>query len=299
MQFGFSSYSFFQHLRSGKMSILDVIDWVADSEGTHLELALGFVNLKASGDKEEPNLDQNPELVGALKKRAADRGVVLSNIAASADFLGDADSVRRNVETTKRLVDVAAELGITLFRHDVSQWAYRAKDVAEFDAALPGIVECSKEIAQHAAQYGITTSVENHGYLMNGSERVRRLLYQVDEPNFKTTLDIGNFLCVDENPTVAVKNNLPYASIVHLKDFYIRDHFPGDLPGEGWLHTPGGAYLLGAIVGYGDLEMHSIVKQIKDSGYDGFITIEFEGIEECLLASATGLANAKRLFAEV
>lgn len=299
MQFGFSSYSFYQHLRTGKMSILDVIDWIADSEGTHLELAIGFLTLDAASEEAERALDQDPDLVSALKKRAADRGVVLSNIAASADFLGDAEAVRRNVESTKRLVDVAAELGITLFRHDVSPWAYRAKDVAEFDAVLPGIVACSQEIAQHAAQYGITTSVENHGYLMNGSERVRRLLYMVDEPNFKTTLDIGNFLCVDENPTVAVGNNLPYASIVHLKDFYIRDHSPGDLPGEGWLHTPGGAYLLGAIVGYGDLEMHSIVKRIKDSGYDGFVTIEFEGIEECLLASATGLANAKRLFAEV
>jgi sugar phosphate isomerase/epimerase len=45
--------------------------------------------------------------------------------------------------------------------------------------------------------------------------------------------------------------------------------------------------------------MYSIIKKIKDSGYDGFVSIEFEGIEECLLASATGLANAKRIFAEV
>ena len=50
---------------------------------------------------------------------------------------------------------------------------------------------------------------------MNGSERVRRLLYLVDQPNFKTTLDVGNFLSVDENPVVAVAANAPYASIVH------------------------------------------------------------------------------------
>src|SRR3712207_8560418 len=41
--------------------------------------------------------------------------------------------------------------------------------------------------------------------------------------------------------------NLPYASIVHFKDFYIR---PADTdPGEGWFRSRGGKYLRGAIVG--------------------------------------------------
>ena len=301
MEIGFSSYSFYQHLRTGRMTILDVIDWVGESEGTHLELATGFLTLDASGASAagaDRDLDQDPHLVSAIKQRAANRGVTLSNIACSANFLGDAVDVRRSVDSVKRHIDVAAELGITLFRHDVSEWAYSAKNVKEFDALLPGIVDNCKEIAQHAVQYGIITSVENHGYLMNGSERIQRLLYLVDEPNFKTTLDIGNFLCVDEEPTVAVRNNLPYASIVPWKDFYIRNEHPGDLPGEGWLHTPGRAYLLGAIVGFGDLGMRSIVRSVKDSGFDGFISSEFEGIEECLLACETGIANVKRLFAE-
>lgn len=290
MQFGFSSYSFYQQLRAGKMTLLDVIDWIAENDADQMEIATVSLSPEISNDTS--TLDRDPAFVQEIKKRAEDRGVVLSNLVVPADLLGE--NASKDMDRLKRHLDVAAELGIKLFRHDVARWAHKAKDVAEFEELMPRMVEASKEIAQYAAQYGITTSVENHGLLMNGSERVRRLIYLVDEPNFKTTLDVGNFMSVDENPVVAVAQNAPYASIVHLKDFYVRSQFPGD----GWHHTPGGTYLLGAIVGYGDLDMRRIVAGILDSGYSGFISIEFEGIEECLAANKIGLANTKRLFAE-
>ncbi|GGM15004.1 MULTISPECIES: sugar phosphate isomerase/epimerase family protein [Micromonospora] len=291
MQFGFSSYSFYQHLRTGRMSLLEVIDWIGASDATHMEIATVSLSPEISNDTS--TLDQDPGFVQEIKTRAADQGVTLSNLVVPADLLGaDADT---HMQRVKRHLDVAAELDITLFRHDVARWAHRAKDIADFEALLPRMVEVCQEIARYAAQYGITTSVENHGLLMNGGERVRRLIHLVGEPNFKTTLDVGNFMSVDDNPVVAVAENAPYASIVHLKDFYIRSQYPG----EGWHHTPGGNYLLGSIVGYGDLDMRRIVHGILAADYDGFVSIEFEGIEECLMANTVGLANAKRLFAEV
>ncbi|MFI6228483.1 sugar phosphate isomerase/epimerase family protein [Micromonospora echinospora] len=290
MQFGFSSYSFYQHLRTGRMSLFDVIDWIGASDATHMEIAT--VSLSPDISNDTSTLDQDPAFVREVKTRAADQGVTLSNLVVPADLLGE--DAPRHMARVKRHLEVAAELGIGLFRHDVSRWAHRAKDIAEFEALMPRMVEACQEIARHAAQYGITTSVENHGLLMNGGERVRRLIHLVDEPNFKTTLDVGNFMSVDDNPVVSVAENARYASIVHLKDFYVRQQYPG----AGWHHTPGGMYLLGSIVGYGDLDMRRIVQGIVAAGYDGFISIEFEGIEECLMANPIGLANAKRLFAE-
>ncbi|MBC7723758.1 MAG: sugar phosphate isomerase/epimerase [Burkholderiaceae bacterium] len=293
MKFGFSSYTFYQQLRDGRMSLLDVIDWIAASDGTHMEIATVSLSPEISNDLS--TLDSSPDFVRDIKTRAADTGVTLSNMVVPGNLLGDAEVTARSMARLKRHIDVAAELGIGLFRHDVATWAHRARGVAEFEQLLPRMVDGAKELARYAAQYGITTSVENHGLLMNGSERVRRLIHLVDEANFRTTLDVGNFLSVDEDACVAVAANAPYASIVHLKDFYVRRMFPGD----GWHHTPGGAYLLGAIVGFGDLDMRGIIRGITESGYDGFISIEFEGIEDCLMAATTGLANAKRLFAEV
>jgi sugar phosphate isomerase/epimerase len=293
MKFGFSSYSFHQRLSTGAMTLFDVIDWIADSEGEHLELAAVY----PGPDSPVPNADSDPAFVEKIVEHAGNRGVTLSNLAVGASFLGDDAEIAAEVERTKAHVDLAERLGIRLMRHDVVRHAAIAgDDTPEFEAALPKIVKASKEIAQYAATKGVTTSLENHGFFVQSSDRVRRIVHAVDEQNFKTTLDIGNFLCVDEDPTAAVPANLPYAMIVHFKDFYVRP--ANHNPGEGWFRSKGGKYLRGAIVGNGDLDTWSVAKSIKESGYDGFASIEFEGQEDCLIGCSRGIANAKRIYDE-
>ncbi len=293
MKFGFSSYTFHQRLSTGEMTLFDVIDWIADSEGEHLELAAVY----PGADSPVPNGESDPAFVEKVVEHAAQRGVTLSNLAIGASFLGDEAENAAEVERVKAHIDLAEKLGIRLMRHDVVRHAgLEGDDTPAFEAALPKIVKASKEIAQYAATKGVTTSLENHGFFVQSSDRVRRIVHAVDEPNFKTTLDIGNFMCVDEDSTVAVPANLPYAMIVHFKDFYIR---PADRnPGEGWFRSRGGKYLRGAIVGNGDLDIWSIAKSIKKSGYDGFASIEFEGHEDCLIGASRGIANAKRIYDE-
>lgn len=293
MKFGFSSYSFHQRLGTGAMTLFDVIDWIADSEGEHLELAAVY----PGADSPVPNADSDPAFVDKIVEHAGKRGVTLSNLAIGASFLGDDAENAAEVERVKAHVDLAERLGIRLMRHDVVRHAgIEGDDTPAFEAAVPKIVKAAKEIAQYAATKGVTTSLENHGFFVQSSDRVRRIVHAVDEPNFKTTLDIGNFLCVDEDPTAAVPANLPYAMIVHFKDFYVR---PANRnPGEGWFRSKGGKYLRGAIVGNGDLDTWSVAKSIKESGYDGFASIEFEGHEDCLIGCSRGIANAKRIYDE-
>jgi sugar phosphate isomerase/epimerase len=86
--------------------------------------------------------------------------------------------------------------------------------------------------------------------------------------------------------------------LIHLKDFYFRpyDQPPG---GGDWFRTAHGNYLRGAIVGHGDIDIRRIVKLVKASGYDGYITVEFEGMEDCKLGSKIGMDNLRRLWEEV
>lgn len=293
MQLGFSSYSFHQRLSSGAMTIFGVIDWIADNGGEHLE----FASIYPGADAPVPTPESDPAFVAKIRAHAEQRDVILSNIALGANFLADGPGEREaEVARVKTWVDLAESLGITKMRHDVAgPVRFDGDDSAQFDAALPVITAAAKEIAQYAAPKGITTSLENHGFFVQASERVRRVVRAVDEPNFATTLDVGNFVCVDEDPTVAVPSNLPYAMIVHLKDFYIRT--PEHDPGEGWFRSRGGKYLRGAIVGNGDVDLWRIGAAITASGYDGFVSIEFEGQEDCLVGCARGAANARRLLA--
>ena len=109
--------------------------------------------------------------------------------------------------------------------------------------------------------------------------------------------------CVDEDPAVAARAFAGQARMVHLKDFYIRRQDPGDAPGYAlsgsWLRSRGGAYLRGAILAQGDLNVPDTLASLKRAGYDGSIALEFEGMEDSRYATAVGLANARRLWETV
>ncbi len=312
MNIGVSSYSFSQSFRRGEMEILDAIDWVAASDATHFEITgVGLVATVATLERAAPagswdpadhpdrtaniavDLPNQPALIATIRAHAAAKGVLLSNYAVGADFR--VDNLAGELARVKQHLDTAHALGIRFFRHDVVAWSWREESQAEFEGIFDTLVQASRELADYAAPLGITTSIENHGFCMNGSERVRRLVTAVDRPNFRTTLDIGNFLCVDEDPASAVPRNLPYASVVHLKDFYHRTYVPGD----GWLTTVAGNAIQGSVVGFGDLPMARLLAAVKASGFDGPISIEYEGQVPDLYAIETGIANAIRIWNEV
>ena len=180
-------------------------------------------------------------------------------------------------------------------RHDVG---YRPADkctLEQFEIDLPKVADACREIADYAAQFGITTSVENHGFHFQGSERVRRLVKAVDRPNYKTTIDVGNFLCADEQPMSGLKNNIDIATgIIHFKDFHIRDWVPTTAMHFRTLH---GRYLRGAMTGFGDVNLREVVAFLKEVKYKGFISVEYEGKEPCLEGAEVSLANVQALFA--
>ncbi|MFD2115873.1 sugar phosphate isomerase/epimerase family protein [Paenibacillus yanchengensis] len=287
MKLGMSSYCVLPALKSGELHILDVPKWVKDHGGEHLELVpYGFT------------LIDQPELADQLRKRAEEEGIELSNYSMPANFVQDTEEeFVAEVNRLKEHVDLLDRMNIRHMRHDVTAFTlpHEKTLLPYFLNSFDQIIEGSKQIADYAAQFGITTTIENHGFSVQQSDRVQQVLLAVDRPNFKTTLDIGNFLCVDEDPMVGVKNNLPYASLVHVKDFYIRP-FDED-PGEGaWIKTTHGNFIRGSIFGQGDVEIRKIFKYIKESGYDDKLTLEFEGMEECLEATRISLNNVRRLW---
>lgn len=289
MKIGLSSYSLLNALKSGEMTVLEAVQWIADNGGEHMEIVpYGFT------------LVDNLELADAVREKAKEVGISLSNYSMPANFVQHTDQAfEEEMARVKQHVDLVNRLGMKHMRHDVTAFTIPAEQmtITWFEESLPLIVKGSQIIADYAAQYGITTTIENHGFSVQASDRVQRVLHAVDRTNFKTTLDIGNFMCVDEDPVVGVMKNLPYASLVHFKDFYFRpfDEHPG---GGVWFTTTNGNYIRGAIIGHGDIPIRKIIKLIKQSGYDGYITVEFEGMEECKLASSIAMDNVRRLWEE-
>lgn len=285
MKLGISTYSLHSAFASGELTVEGVLETIAELGAEHAEIVpLGY------------SLTEKPELIATIADTARRCGLELSNYAIGANFADlDDRAWEMEVERVKTEVDHCAALGIKKMRHDVA--SSPDLSIGHFLAELPRLAEACRIVADYASRFGITTSVENHGYFIQHSDRVQALVNAVGRDNFRTTLDIGNFLCADENPLTAVANNASLASMVHVKDFYVRPS--GRKPGEGWFQSSGGNWLRGAIVGQGDIDIPAALGLVKKSGYDGYISIEFEGMEECRKGTKHGFEYVKRAWDEL
>jgi sugar phosphate isomerase/epimerase len=284
MKIGLSTYSLSRAIRDERISVLDAIDWIAENGGEHVEIVpAGF------------SLDEDAGLAAAIRERARVAGLDISSYTIGANFLaGDEAARAAEIKRVKRHVDIGAALGVKLMRHDAGSRPPVEATFEQFRADLPILADACREVAEYATQFGITTSVENHGFHCQASDRVHALVDAVDRKNFRTTIDIGNFLCADEDPVAAVTRNVGIASMIHVKDFYRR--YVDDKPSDGWFSSTGGVFLRGAIVGQGDLDIPKLLRIIKHAGYDGYLSVEFEGLEDCFLGSKAGMETTRLIW---
>lgn len=234
----------------------------------------------------------------AFAEEAARVGIGISNYAVLGDLLtGSNGDLMKEVERICAQVDLAKILGCPTLRHDVvggvtpHRWQ-------GFDSVLDRLAEGCRIITDYAAGLGIRTMTENYGYFSQDSLRVERLINTVASDNFGWLVDIGNFLCADEEPSAAVGRAARYAFYVHAKDFIVKSGNETD-PGREFFLSRGGRFLRGTILGHGNVPVAACLRALKRAGYDGYISIEFEGMEDCTEGVAIGFENLKRYIAAV
>ena len=196
------------------------------------------------------------------------------------------------------LVDVAAELGIPLMRFDIA-YKFLGNETSKtpkkvIDTVAPYI----RRLADYAEEKGVKICSENHGRIIQDSYRVEELFYQVDHENYGLLCDVGNFGGADEDCAAAVSKLLPHICFVHVKDAFFKSGMTYD-PGRGFNRTRGGNFRRSTILGHGDVPVYQILTAIKKSGYDGYVSLEFEGIEETMMAVEISAENLKRMIKDI
>ncbi len=284
MKIGVSSYSFQQYISSGKETQKSIIKIAKE---------MGFDGIEFT-DLNVPEGLTEEQYAREIREEAEKYSLPVISYTIGADMLKlDRGTNDAEVERVCRKLDVAKELGAPTLRHDISWGIPEGSPFDGFDSALPVMIAGAKRITEYAKSLGIQTMTENHGYFCQDSERVERIIKGVGNNNFGALIDIGNFCCADENNLSAVRRLLPYAKHIHAKDFHIKNTAGAD-PGEGFFRSRGGNYLRGAIIGQGNVDTYSCLNAIKDSGYDGYISVEFEGMEDCLKGIRIGFENIKK-----
>ncbi len=128
-------------------------------------------------------------------------------------------------------------------------------------------------------EYGINLAIHNHG--KNHRYGTFALL---DEAFSKTSnrqglcLDSGWFIDAGEDPIEAVCRYRDRLYGVHLKDFaYSADGKREDV-----------------IIGTGRLDLFALLKALADEGFEGYMSIEYEGEEENPVPSTVKCVDAVR-----
>ncbi|MBR5277680.1 MAG: sugar phosphate isomerase/epimerase [Clostridia bacterium] len=288
MKIGVSLYSFHDYGLESNLGIKGCIDKVKEfgGEGVDFVETHGFEN----------DLQGYISYAKDIGEYCKTVGIAPLCFCIGADFLNkDLDT---EIERVKGMVDVAAAYGCPVMRHDATPgYPNTVKTGRSFDAVLPILAKAYRAVTEYAATKGVKTCIENHGFFAQDPERVEKLINAVNHENFGALVDIGNFACSDADHAYAVGVMAPYAFHAHAKDFHKRNGSL-DNPGEGWFMSRGGNYLRGAIIGQGDVPVRQCIGILQRSGYDGYLTIEFEGMEDALKGIRIGIANLKRFITQ-
>ena len=221
-----------------------------------------------------------------LKRRAFVHGLDLCGFSTHQGFLSpDADFRQRNIDNTIHQIELAYELGIPTMRVNTGTWGtsrnfdelmknrgieppkegYTDEDgfgwvIASLEKCLPAAERC-----------GVLLGLENHWGLGRTAEGVLRIVNKIDSPWLQVTADTGNFL---EDPYDRLDMLAPKAILLQAKTY-----FGGGL----W-------YAL-------ELDYPRIAKIFKKHNYHGYVSLEFEGKEDPLVAIPKSLKVLREAFA--
>lgn len=289
MKLSVSSYSFQRYIKAGRMTQLDTVRKAAE---------MGFAGIEFTELTPFADATLNDQLAYAdeIRREAEVCGIEIVSYAVGADLYhtDQAD----NAEAVARLrgqVDVAAALGAKMLRHDVCYSERHGGGVVSFGKMLQTIAMNAYDLSAYAASRGIRTMTENHGYVVQDSDRVEALYNAVGHPNYGLLIDVGNFACADEDSIKAVSRLAPYAFHVHVKDFHI--HPFGYIPEKGkkTFQSRACRVLEGCAVGDGDIPVAQCLAILKRAGYDEWVSIEYEGNEDCMAGITKGLQYLKTI----
>ena len=284
MKISVSTYSYGGYMSDSKLGVYGCIEHAAKEGFDGIEFVEG-------------DWQRDPDGAKKIREKCAEVGIEPVAFLVGADLInwGENDG-KDEIARIERLVDTAAELGCKMLRHDATGGlSADHKTLRSFDVLLPKLAERVREVTKYAEQKGVRTMTENHGFFAQDSERVEKLINAVGHPNYGALVDCGNFLCADEEPTHGVGVMAPYAFHVHAKDFFKKSGMEID-PGDCWFKSRGGNYLRGTIIGHGEAHIAQSVTILKRAGYDGYLTVEFEGTEDNLTGIGLGRKNLLRFI---
>ncbi len=274
MQLSVSMWSVVEAVREGKLDLAGFLDFAAAQQVEGVELLDYFW------------IDKQAQ-IAQVKRQTADLGLKLAVYSIGNDFFQPDPAVRAAQLTgLKAGVDTANALEVNILR----VFSGNAKEGYALQDGLDWIVDGLVAGAAYAQEHGVVLALENHGLMAGRSDQVRGMIEQVNSPALRANLDTGNFLLVGQNPTSAALELGDLVALVHLKDFRraradATTHVYKGLDGLGYT---------GTVIGEGEVDLPAILALLRQAGYTGWLSLEYEGGQNPLTIGVPQSLNAAR-----
>lgn len=189
------------------------------------------------------------EYLLSIRQRTHRLGLDISGTAIGNDFcLPEGEARDRQIAECRSWIDYAAVMGAPVIRI----FAGRVPKGDSEEAAIERCIDGINQSLDYAATRGIFLALENHGGITATPAQMMKIISGVkSSPWFGVNFDSGNF--ATDDPYRDLETIAPYAVNAQIKVA---------------IKSPNGAKL--------PSDMPRIIEILKQSGYRGYVTLEFE-----------------------
>lgn len=215
----------------------------------------------------------------ALKDKARRAGLLVAGLTPYLNLYNDLDETVRQKECAdlKRVIDMAALLDCHHIRIYGGKFVDGETD--EDGRKLQALARSMRECGDYAAERNVRLCLENHfGTMTTTATRTAQVLKEINHPSVGALYDQANiaFLPAEgyEEAIDVQKDKIFY---VHCKDLVYRGGVPTKPKftrvssvdeSERTVHS--------RIPGEGILDWPAILKKLREVGYDGWVSLEYE-----------------------
>ncbi len=230
-------------------------------------------DIKAAGfdGVEIPVFDGDAQHYRDLARMLADIGLGCTAVTAMGDpsmnLIGSASERAKGLDHMRSVLDRTDALGAKLICGPLHSTLGHFTGVGPTPEEFERSVEVQREIGAHAAGLDITIALEALNrfecYLLNTMDGLAAHIREIDHPNIRAMYDTFHANIEETDPIGALTRNIDVVAHIHISE---NDR---------------------GVPGRGNIPWAETYAAIKDSGYDGWLTIESFGRGLPDLAAAT------------
>lgn len=221
--------------------------------------------------------DCNEKILAEVKQCAEANGIEIPCLTPyNSHFNSLDDNVRMaEIEGICKVIDACKYLGAHYIRIYAGNLV--AGDTKDLKERLEKLIESMRYLGDQAAKNDVTLIIENHFNTMAVSAKESaELVKEINHPAVSILYDQANLTFTEnEGYEEAISIQQEYVSYMHVKDLVFKEGV-GFTSSEVSHPDESERNVYTRIVGEGILAWPNILEKVKEKGYDGWLSLEYE-----------------------